>query len=355
MSSFIAKIIGDNHLVSETISLSNIRITDDKSTEIINKTQTGGNKNSAKNHEDSNINVNKLLSMLTSTTSESYNIETLQNKNLTGGNDSITSIDTQILEDKLMSLLGKDSHEIKNINKLDNSYNNLFTTQNGGNSNINISDVKNFFKDLKSKGINVDVKLNDQTFSEFFDMAATTTNINNTLSATSLENIVNNKVKGINTENNLSATSLNNMSAINKKQMGGKQLDPIMSITSTENILNNKIMTMHTDDHYSATSEAHIDTILQQGGKGMSDGFKAFLDLKKYVAKKLNMPNGPEAGKIAGAVQREAKLNFPNESGQKISNEAMKMFDKNMEKYKKIAAEYKSDTPKKKSKKSKKN
>ena len=120
MSSFIAKIIGNNHLVSDTtsISLSNIKITDDKSTEIINKTQTGGNKNSSTNHND--INVNKLLSMLTSTTSESQNIETLQNKNLTGGNDSMTSIDTQLLEDKLMSLLEQDSHEIKNINKLNN-------------------------------------------------------------------------------------------------------------------------------------------------------------------------------------------------------------------------------------------
>ena len=186
-------------------------------------------------------------------------------------------------------------------------------------------------------------------------MAATTTNINNTLSPTSLENVFNNKVKGINTENSLSATSLNNMSTINKKQMGGKQLDPTMSITSTENILNNKIMTMYTDDNYSATSDAYVNTMLQQGGKGMSDGFKAFLDLKKYVATKLNMANGPEAGKIAGAVQREAKSLFPKEDGQKISKEAMKLFDKNMEKYKKLASEYKSDTPKKKSKKSKKN
>jgi hypothetical protein len=322
MSSFIANILRNEDFVttSEPKPMSNIHVID-----IDTANQMGGNnKNTEKSikHNDNNLNINKLLSMLTSTTSNnSENIETIYNKTLTGGNDSMTSIDTQLLEDKLMNLLEKNSNNL-DTNKLDNSYNNLFTPQNGGNNNISILDVKSFFKDLKSKGINVDVKLNNQTFSEFFDMAATTTDINNTVSA------------------------------VNKKQMGGKQMDTIMSATSTENILNNKIISTYTDDINSVTSTAHIDTILQQGGKGPNPGFEAFLALKKHIAKKLNMPNGPAAGKIAGAVQRDAKSKFPNHDSLEISTEAIKMFDKNMETYQKQALEYKSDTPKKKSKKS---
>ena len=374
MSSFIAEIIGNNYSTDNNDYLSNIRVVDDVTN------QSGGNslKKKIKNNNN-NLNVNKLLSMLTSTTStednhnltgggpvsdKSIDTQILENKlkellennnssiNLTGGNNSATSIDSAILEDKLLKLL-EDENKIVSKND-DNQYTNLFTKQNGGNDstdkNISILEVKKFFKDLKSKGINVDVKLDDKTFSEFFDMAATTTNINNTVSPTSTQNILNNKVIGIGSDKLFSATSLDNMSVINKKQTGGKKYD-IISATSTENILNNKVRTTYTDQQFSVTSQNHIDTVLQLGGKGPNPGFEAFLKLKKHVANKLNMPNGPAAGKIAGAVQRDAKSKYPDYDSLKISTEAIRMFDKNMELYKKQADDYTSDTPKKKSKK----
>jgi hypothetical protein len=46
--------------------------------------------------------------------------------------------------------------------------------QNGG-SKTSAQDVKQFFLDLKSQGVNVNVKLNDKTMSDFFGLAQSTT------------------------------------------------------------------------------------------------------------------------------------------------------------------------------------
>ena len=39
---------------------------------------------------------------------------------------------------------------------------------------------------------------------------------------------------------------------------------------------------------------------------------KIFLDLKKYVATKLKIPNGPKAASIASAVQKDVKMKYPD-------------------------------------------
>ena len=65
-------------------------------------------------------------------------------------------------------------------------------------------------------------------------------------------------------------------------------------------------------------------------------GFQAFLDLKKHVAQKLGISNGPGAAKVAGAVQKDMKEKFPNTDAVKIAAEGQKHFDKNVDHYKQL-------------------
>jgi hypothetical protein len=72
------------------------------------------------------------------------------------------------------------------------------------------------------------------------------------------------------------------------------------------------------------------------GGKGTNPGFAAFLDLKKKIATKLGIPNSPQAGKVAGAVQREIKEKNPGMEAVEVSKQAFELFESNVEKYKKM-------------------
>ena len=70
--------------------------------------------------------------------------------------------------------------------------------------------------------------------------------------------------------------------------------------------------------------------------KAANPGFTAFLNLKKYVAEKLGIPNGIPAGKIAGAAKKEYTEKNPDITAVEASEGAMKYFDENMEKFKKM-------------------
>ena len=66
-------------------------------------------------------------------------------------------------------------------------------------------------------------------------------------------------------------------------------------------------------------------------GLELKSRFQAFLDLKKHVATKLGISNGPKAAKVAGAVQKEMKEKHPNLNTVKIAEEGRKHFDKNID------------------------
>ncbi len=70
--------------------------------------------------------------------------------------------------------------------------------------------------------------------------------------------------------------------------------------------------------------------------KAANPGFTAFLNLKKYIAEKLGIPNGIPAGKIAGAAKKEYTEKNPDITAVEASEGAMKYFDENMEKFKKM-------------------
>ncbi len=62
----------------------------------------------------------------------------------------------------------------------------------------------------------------------------------------------------------------------------------------------------------------------------------AFLELKKYVAEKLGIPNGVPAGKVAGAVKKEVQEANPELSTVEVCKKAKKHLDENLEKFKKM-------------------
>jgi len=131
--------------------------------------------------------------------------------------------------------------------------------QNGGrNNNINVNDIKSFFLDLKSQGVNVNVKLDNKSLSEFFNMHTT--------------------------------TDISDMFVDKNNQLGG----------------------------------------------ATNPGFTAFLDLKKFIAKKFNISVGPVAQKIASTIQKEMKEKHKGLDSVSIAKEGMKHFEKNMDDYRKM-------------------
>ena len=101
-----------------------------------------------------NVDVDKLLSMLT--TESSSELKTITNNETS----------TESLENQLKQILNKNNE------------------QSGGacvscGHHIKNNDIRKFFTNLKSKGVKVDVKLNNQSMTEYFDeILQTTTDIN---------------------------------------------------------------------------------------------------------------------------------------------------------------------------------
>jgi hypothetical protein len=174
---------------------------------------------------------------------------------------------------------------------------------NGGDKDISVNDVKMFFNNFKVNNKNVNVKINDQNMSEFFN----TNNVNNQLDNTTTD--INSIIGG--SETNETSTvddkQLNNVqyseTSLSEQNGGGKQ----------------------------KKSNKEIN-----GGKPPNAGFQAFLDLKKHIAQKLEISNGPGAAKVAGKVQSDMKEKFAGADAVTIAAEGRKHFDKNVDHYKKF-------------------
>ncbi len=257
--------------------------------------------------------VNKLISMLTSESSSS---------NFKG----LSETSTASLEEQLREILNQDGGAKK--------YKKGKKSQKGG-AECDVEGVKQFFANLKSTGVNVDIKLNDKTLSEFFDaqapasqpLDATTTVIPSETSENNMTNIKN---------VDASATS-------EGEQAGGAKKSKKSSKKGSKK---------------SSKKGGAEDPKPQSGGKkkgskkaskksskkgskknaegGMNPGFQAFLDLKKYIAEKLGVSNGPIAAKVAGAVQKDMKEKHPDMDAVSLAAEGRKHFDKNMDHYKQM-------------------
>ena len=200
----------------------------------------------------SNKDINELISMLTSESN---------NKDL----NAVSETTTETLEAQLRDILKQDGGTKKHKkNKI----------QSAG-SNIQVEDIKNFFTNLKSQGVNVNVKLNDKTLSDFFELAQNTTT---------------------------------DVSELNVNMMGGAK--------------NKKI----------SKKNSKKSSKLIEGGTNA--GFQAFLDFKKYVANKFKISAGPLATKIAGSVNTEMKKKHSDLSAVEIFKKNIEYFDKNIDKIK---------------------
>ena len=196
-----------------------------------------------------NNDVNKLVSMLTS------------ESNLEG----VSETTSESLEAQLKEILKQNGGSKKHReNKI----------QNAGASEA--QNIKNFFVNLKSQGVNVNVKLNDKSLSEFFNMEQNTT------------------------------TDL-------PKLNGGSVLHVAPTVS-----------------HVAPT----VARVAHDLDGGANAGFEAFLSFKKHVATKLKISNGPAAAKIAGSINADMKKKHSDLGAVEIAKKNTEYFDKNMDKVK---------------------
>ena len=205
-----------------------------------------------------------------SNTSSMHNMQ-LKKKIQQGGQTNQSAKSNELNNDitKLLSMLASESNSEQSTttSKLEYNIKNKIlnnNTQAGGNSS-NVDEVKKFFINLKNQGVNVNIKLDDKSLSDFFNLSQnTTTDLNNNLSATS----------------------------------------------------------------------SHI---MYGGKKEMSEGFKLHLDFKKYIADKLGISNGVKPNKIIKLLKEEVRQKYAKITDKKeIHDKCMKMFNDNIEKYKKM-------------------
>ena len=344
----------------------------------VNVKQNGGNLNKNVSNND----VNKLVSMITSESSTSININT----------------NTEELETQL-------DHLLKKIGGRNTNTQSGGTAQSGG---AEYNNIKSFFNNLKKDGIKVDIKLNDVSMSEFFDntvsLSVTDPRDMTTLkgggkkpddySATSsampmrgggkkpddysaTSSVMSMRGGGKKPDENnddYSATSSampymrggskkpdeNNddysaTSSIMQNMNGGSnelsESSPFMKMINSssgsgfmafQKVSNNSSVPdfMKGGNHNQLVSESsELSSLLsfaseQHGGAG--DGLKPFLELKTFVATKLKIPNSVKAAKIAGEVQRDVKKSQPELKGFDLTKESKKHFEKNMTKYEKM-------------------
>ena len=251
--------------------------------------------------------VNKLISMLTSDTTS---------------NAALSETSTASLEQQLRDILNKNGGG-KNKKH-----------QRGGNAVTNaasVTDVRKFFYDLKGSGVNVDVKLNGQSMSEFFNNAQmTTTDISETsdmgtVDSSMLANLsatsdMNNPFVKYDVSNNNVDINLSKKSSLPLRLVGGTKVN-------TKNAKN--IKKDEDDDEFK--------NFEQDGGKGANPAFLAMNELKKFMAKELDIKMGKPIMKVFSAIWSDAKKEYPDTPAVELAKKSKDLFSKNIEKYRKIA------------------
>ena len=237
------------------------------------------------NNSTSVQDVNKLISMLTSES--------------TSTNNQLSETTTASLENQLRAILQQDGGSKKYKSK----------KQSGGNDkNVGFDDVKKFFMGLKSQGVDVNVKLNDKTMSEFFGGADDTTT----------------ELPDQPDETEESEEQMTGGTMENAKKGGA-------IVTANEE---------DEDDQSGGAKKSGKKGSKKSSKKsqdgGVNAGFQAFLDLKKYIATQLGISNGPQAAKVAGAVQKEMKEKHPDTDAVKIAELGRKHFNANKDHFKQM-------------------
>jgi hypothetical protein len=87
-------------------------------------------------------------------------------------------------------------------------------------------------------------------------------------------------------------------------------------------------------NNFGQSGGVKTDHTEQEGG--MNPGFQAFLDMKKFIAEKLKISNGPKAAKVAGAVQKDMKEKHKDANAVELAKLGKEHFLKNIEHYKQM-------------------
>lgn len=222
--------------------------------------------------------ANQLISMLTSDSSS----------NTFKG---LSETSTASLEQQLRDILKQDGGSRKN--KL----------QKGGNgpNNIKPDDIKHFFMDLKSQGVNVDVKLNNLSLSEFFN--------NERLQTTTELDLTTEQPKP---QTGGARRKSSKKSSKKKSQRGGSdgEQDGGAKRRKSKKVSKKKSQKGGSDGEQDGgakrrKSKKSSKKSSQKGG--VNESFQALIKLRKAIAEKLTIPNGVPAMKIASSLVKEIK------------------------------------------------
>lgn len=304
----------------------------------------GGSINSKNESEINTKDINNLISMLTTesdanTTLTNLLENKLRSNELIGGNDDENNdfIDTDILERKLYKILNKSKQTggfftpfaigaaagVAGKMLYENS-----KKKNDNNNDLLVEIVKNHEKNTlifkqklnnitPSSKLNVLINENDTNISNLL-------NIKTPYSDIEQKTINNLKLNLIEMENTLEAN----------KQAGTfieSKNNNYEDLNTTTNVLS---PTSSFNPNNSITSSDLSNRLPNLTG-GANPHLKAFGKLRKYVAEKLKIANGPVAMKIGGQLQRDIKAKHPDIKLEDIFEEAKKELNKT-DKYKKM-------------------
>jgi len=126
--------------------------------------------------ETSAMNTNVNVNNLSATSADNFTSSLAPNQVMRGGKYSATSSAMVGLKkknvsdmDHLVSMLTTESESSATENLENKLKSALKNNQAGGNGNMNVNNIKSFFANLKNDGVDVNIKLNDLSLSEFFN------------------------------------------------------------------------------------------------------------------------------------------------------------------------------------------
>ena len=278
--------------------------------------------------------INQLISMLTSENNTLSNTNTAQLENQLRSmlkNQKAGSLETDEV-DKLNSIHKELDQKIvrktKKLEKrLDSNYREHYSMKK------DIQDLKKIINDLRTKGLSVNVKLNDEPLSEYAKQVTETE-----LSLSSVNpHSPRRPVSPRSVRRPVSPLRQNNsVSALLPSETSSSSPHP--RPTTVRNVLQPVQVQAQAGGARKSSKKSSKKTSkkLSLDGGAVRPEFQAFLDLKKFIATKLDQPNGVKMAKIASAVKNDTKSKHPDLNTVELCKEAMKHFSENKEKYAKM-------------------
>jgi hypothetical protein len=326
----------------------------------------GGNASITSSANLSKINsgdINNLLSMLTSESDNNNNDgDMLENILHQNGGDLLTE-NTADLENRLTFMLGQTGGSDDNISTdaLENRINDIIRSNQSGGAKSLLS-----LAGLTLAGTMLHKKLSNSTDTEteFNASKIIGSAVNNPMqqrvsrsNSPNRRSVVNSPSRRLvepSTKNRFnvqvpldSATSsempsrnINTLSETSNNSVFVKQpnvsTNPFIPLTTTTVNNNSNLSNLSATSSAMPMSDKRLSNLdLNQDG-GNNPPLIAFREISSMAAKKLNIPNGPKAKKIAGQLQRDVKEKNKDISVDKLVEAARNHLNNNLEKYKKM-------------------